>query len=38
MTKYYPPDRSVGYTKMKAYRDWWRIVRPMLLLTVRLKH
>ncbi len=38
VTKYYPPDRSVGYTKMKAYRDWWRIVRPMLLLTVRLKH
>ena len=37
VTKYYPPDRSVGYTKMKAYRDWWRIVRPMLLLTVRLK-
>ena len=38
VTKYYPPDRSVGYTKMKAYRDWWRIVRPMLLLTVRIKH
>ena len=38
VTKFYPPDRSVGYTKMKAYRDWWRIVRPMLLLTFRLKH
>lgn len=38
VTKYYPPDRSVGYTKMKAYRDWWRIVRPMLLLTLRLRH
>ncbi len=38
VTKYYPPDRSVGYTKMKAYRDWWRIIRPMLLLTLRLRH
>ena len=38
VTKYYPPDRSVGYTKMKAYRDWWRIVRPMLLLTLRIRH
>jgi hypothetical protein len=38
VTKYYPANRSVGYTKMKAYRDWWRITRPMLLLTLRLKH
>jgi dolichol-phosphate mannosyltransferase len=38
VTKFYPPDRSVGYTKMKAYRDWWRIVRPMLLLTLRIRH
>jgi dolichol-phosphate mannosyltransferase len=38
VTKYYPPDRSVGYTKMKAWRDWWKIVRPMLLLTLRIKH
>ena len=38
VTKYYPPDRSVGYTKMKAYRDWWRITRPILLLTLRIKH
>ena len=37
VTKYYPPDRAVGYTKMKAWRDWWRISRPMLLLTLRLR-
>ena len=37
VTKYYPPDR-LGYTKMRAWRDWWRISRPMLLLTVGLKH
>jgi dolichol-phosphate mannosyltransferase len=37
VTKYYPPDRSLGYTKMKAWRDWWRIIRPMLLLTLRIK-
>jgi len=37
VTKFYPPDRRVGYTKMKAWRDWWRISRPMLLLTLRLR-
>ena len=38
VTKFYPPDRSVGYTKMRAWRDWWRISRPMVLLTLRLRH
>lgn len=38
VTKFYPPDRSVGYTKMRASRDWWRISRPMLLLTFRIRH
>jgi len=37
VTKYYPPIRAVGYTKMKVWRDWWRISRPMLLLTLRLR-
>lgn len=37
VTKYYPPDRDVGYTKMKAYRDWWGISRPMLLLALRIR-
>jgi dolichol-phosphate mannosyltransferase len=38
VTKYYPADRAVGYTKMRAILDWWRISRPMVLLTLRLRH
>ena len=37
VTKYYPPDRTVGYTKMKATRDWWGISRPMLLLALHIR-
>jgi len=37
VTKFYPRDRQVGYTKMRAWRDWWRISRPMLLLTLGLR-
>jgi dolichol-phosphate mannosyltransferase len=37
VTKYYPADRAVGYTKMRAILDWWRISRPMVLLTLRLR-
>ena len=36
VTKYYPPDRR-GYTKMRAWQDWWRISRPMVLLTLGLR-
>ena len=38
VTKSYPADRAVGYTKMRAIHDWWRISRPMVLLTLRLRH
>ena len=38
VTKYYPPNRQIGYTKMRAVLDWWRISRPMVLLTLRLRH
>ncbi len=38
VTKFYPANRAVGYTKMKAWRDWWRITRPMVLLTLRIRH
>jgi dolichol-phosphate mannosyltransferase len=31
-TKVYPLDRKVGYTKMRPFRDWWRIFRPLLLV------
>jgi dolichol-phosphate mannosyltransferase len=37
VTKFYPEHRDVGYTKMKAYRDWWGISRPMLLLALHIK-
>lgn len=37
VTKFYPEQRAVGYTKMKAYRDWWGISRPMLLLALHIK-
>jgi dolichol-phosphate mannosyltransferase len=37
VTKYYPPQRRVGYTKMRAWRDWWRISRPMVLLTLGIR-
>lgn len=37
VTKVYPAQRSQGYTKMKFWRDWWGISRPMLLLGLRLK-
>ena len=37
VTKFYPPDRYTGYTKMRAWRDWWRISRPMLLLSLHVR-
>jgi len=37
VTKTYPADRARGYTKMKIWRDWWGISRPMLLLGLRLR-
>lgn len=32
VTKVYPAERKIGYTKMRPFRDWWRIFRPLLLL------
>lgn len=37
-TKVYPLNRSIGYTKMKPFRDWWRIFRPLLLLRLGIRH
>lgn len=37
VTKLYPLDRRVGYTKMRPVRDWWRISRPLLYLGLGLK-
>jgi len=29
--------REVGFTKMRPWRDWWRILRPLLLLKLGLR-
>jgi dolichol-phosphate mannosyltransferase len=31
-TKVYPAERKIGYTKMRPFRDWWHIFRPLLFL------
>lgn len=36
VTKIYPP-RHLGYTKMKPITGWWSILRPIVLLALRLK-
>jgi dolichol-phosphate mannosyltransferase len=36
VTKIYPP-HELGYTKMKPITGWWSILRPLVLLGLRLK-
>lgn len=36
VTKIYPP-HELGYTKMKPVTGWWSILRPIVLLGLRLK-
>lgn len=36
VTKRYPKSGK-GYTKMKPFRDWWRILRPLILLGLRIR-
>lgn len=36
VTKRYPPS-GTGYTKMKPFRDWWRILKPLVLLGLRIR-
>ncbi len=36
ITIYYHGERR-QFTKMKPFRDWWRIARPLIFLTLRLK-
>lgn len=38
VTKVYPLERKIGYTKMRPVRDWWRIFRPLLLIRLGLRH
>jgi dolichol-phosphate mannosyltransferase len=36
VTKIYPP-RALGQTKMKPITGWWSILRPLVLLGLRVK-
>jgi dolichol-phosphate mannosyltransferase len=36
VTKIYPP-KAIGYTKMKPITGWWSMLRPIVLLTFRLR-
>jgi len=36
VTKIYPP-RAIGYTKMKPITGWWSMLRPLVLLGLRLR-
>ncbi len=36
VTKRYPKSGK-GYTKMKPFRDWWRILRPLVFLGLRIR-
>lgn len=36
VTKIYPP-KELGYTKMRPITGWWSILRPILLLGLRIK-
>jgi dolichol-phosphate mannosyltransferase len=36
VTKIYPP-KSVGYTKMRPITGWWSMLRPIVLLGLRLR-
>jgi dolichol-phosphate mannosyltransferase len=35
VTKIYPP-RRIGYTKMRPVVDWWRMLKPVFLIGLRL--
>jgi len=36
VTKIYPA-KGLGYTKMRPVIGWWSILRPLLLLALRMK-
>lgn len=37
VTKFYPENKKIGYTKMKPFLDWWRISKPLLYLWLGIK-
>ena len=37
VTKAYPADRGESYSKIKPITGWWRMLRPFILLALRIK-
>jgi dolichol-phosphate mannosyltransferase len=37
VTKEYPAERAIGYSKMRPFLDWWRIFRPLLFLRLGIR-
>ena len=37
VTKAYPAQKSVDYTKIKPITGWWRMLRPFVFLALRIK-
>lgn len=37
VTKNYPAQKKIGYTKMKPILDWWSILRPLFYLKLGIK-
>jgi dolichol-phosphate mannosyltransferase len=37
VTKFYPKNKKIGYTKMKPFMDWWRISKPLFYLWLGVK-
>jgi dolichol-phosphate mannosyltransferase len=31
------PDRKIGFTKMRPFIDWWKMIRPIFLLGLCIK-
>ena len=38
VTKAYPAARGVSYSKIRPITDWWRMLRPLIFLALRIKH
>jgi dolichol-phosphate mannosyltransferase len=38
VTKSYPADRNAEYSKVRPLVGWWRMLRPFVLLFLRIKH
>ena len=37
VTKAYPEDPNISYSKIRPFSDWWRMLRPLIFLALRIK-